>query len=100
MPPDHERGDWLVRVRCESHLRVLDGGVVGFRRPTRVATDAADGVRELALACLDGRDALRQLESKSPSSCSAAMRIARRRSYSESIDTGSFFGLPNKATRR
>ena len=53
-------------MRCEPHLRVLDGGVVGLRRPTRVATDAADGVRELALARLDGRDALRQLESKSP----------------------------------
>ena len=35
-----------------------------------------------------------------PSSCSAAMRIARRRSCSVSIETGSFFCLPNKATRR
>ena len=53
-------------MRCEPHLRVLDGGVVGLRRPTRVATDAADGVRELALTRFDGRDALGQLESKSP----------------------------------
>ena len=90
----------LLRVRRKSYLRVRNGRVVRFRRSTRVATDATDGVRELTLARLDGRDALGQLESKSSSSCSAAMRIARRRSCSVSIETGSFFCLPNKATHR
>ena len=57
----------LVRVRREPHLRVLE------RRRRRasttrpgVAADSADGVRELALARLDRRDALRQLDAESP----------------------------------
>src|SRR6185436_21162501 len=54
----------LMRMRCEPDLRVVQRPVVGSRRAARVPAHAADCVRELALAGLDGRDAFRQLRSE------------------------------------
>jgi hypothetical protein len=56
----------LLRVRCEPDLGVLDRVIVAARPATGAAVRARDGVGELALALLDGSDALTQLATKSP----------------------------------
>ena len=67
----------LVRMRREPDLRVVERPVVGSRRATRVPPHAADRVRELALARLDGRDAFRQLGSE-PTRAPARRRCGSR----------------------
>ena len=82
----------LMGVGREAHLGVLERCIVRSRHAARVPADTRYRIRELALAFLDGANALRELH--------AAILIARKRSYSPSIETGSSFCFPNKATRR
>jgi hypothetical protein len=50
----------VLSVRRETDLCMLECAIVRARATAR-ASGSTDGIRELALACLDGRDALGQL---------------------------------------